>query len=229
MAITVVQVSTVANWVGGTTASPSLTGVTSGNTLIAVYSLASFFSPPGSVSVNDGSAYSIENSQTVTGDTTYNCGIARLGNVGAGTHTAVCTSNGASTYGNAILVEVSGIQNVVADKLANNTGSSTTPTSGSTGTLSQANEIIFSVLVADSSLSGFTYPPTGYTGLFQDSGFCPGAACYQIVAANTALNTSWGTASTTTNWGACAATLLALAAGTYAPPPFRTFNPVYFM
>jgi hypothetical protein len=96
------------------------------------------------------------------------------------------------------IVEISGLATSSAfDVTGNQAGSGTSYTSGSTGTLSQANEIAIAVWTQGATATPTHTPGGGWTE-FSTSFVSTATAVYQIVAATTALNAS--ETSTNTNW-----------------------------
>lgn len=213
MAISIVQISSVAYWSGTNTASPSLSGVSAGNTLLALYNSNNNASN-GIVTVNDGSAYAADFSKQQGTYSQLVVGVARLSSAGAGAHTANCVNTQAATYGHAILMEVAGLAAAPLDKTSGNTASSTSPTTGSTGVLSQADELVIAILGGDASLAGWTNPPTGFTNIFNTTGdgFGYTSFSYKIVNATTAQNPGWGAIGSQDWVAACATYKMAAAA-----------------
>lgn len=128
--------------------------------------------------------------------------------------TLTVTANAGGTqysFGSVIAIEVPPLVQPVDKTSTNYNASGTTPTSGSTGSLSATSEIALCGVNSNVSLAGITTPPAGFTDLAHDltsanfgAGFFDFA--YQIVSANTALNPSWGTASGSSFWNAAIAT-----------------------
>jgi len=109
VAIALVQKSTVGEFAGTISAACTLTGVTSGNTLLLLVSHANFDATGGGVTASDAQgAYSAD--QEIEGSR-YSCDILRLSLANAGTHLATLQRSfgtGANSYGQAILTECQG-------------------------------------------------------------------------------------------------------------------------
>ena len=129
MSIALVQKSSVGQFAGTISTTCTLTGVTSGNTLLLISSHANFDSTGGGVTASDGQgAYTTDGE---IGGTTFTCDILRLAGANAGTHTVTVTSKfgtAVNAQGQAILSEWSGL--LSPDQIANgNSGDSTGPVS----------------------------------------------------------------------------------------------------
>lgn len=108
--------------------------------------------------------------------------------------------------------EVSGLG--AFDQGAQNIGNpTTTPTTGATGTLANANSLLLAAVCANQSLAGATVPPTGGPGTFTDiihdltgASSVYGDLAYQVQTSGTsAVNASWGTITTGCEWIAAVA------------------------
>jgi hypothetical protein len=145
----------------------------------------------------------------------------------AGSNSALC-SNATSNYQAGVLVEVSGTTSSTADvKTLTNASGTPTSISVSSGTLAQANEIIFAGMTygvpAGSSNAAISNPPTGFTSLYVDQDTLvdlPIEVCYQVVTATTSVTASWSWTDTTTN-GAQA--IIVSYKGTAAPTTFNSY------
>lgn len=195
--------------------------VTAGSTLTCLVSHVDFDATAPSISVTDsGGANGYPLIQQAIINNRLTIGIYSRQNVSAGTYTATAVpSSGTApnSFGRAFLIETAGVQNINYDPngLASNTNvSSTTPTTGSTGTLTSANEMVFGILASGTSLAGATVPPTGGTTwitLFSDltnASQNPTVFFYKHVTANTALNASLGTITTADYWAGVLASFI---------------------
>lgn len=202
-----VQSSSLVVFNNETTKNASLTSVVSGNTITVVCAVNSFAAAT-TITVNDGTAYSTLISIP------YQSNIARVGiyylqNVTAGSKTITITLNRVS-YGNCKAQEHNALTtvNIAVDVPVSATGTSQTPATGSTATLSSATGLVITVAGGSGdSWSGATHPPTGgavYTDIFNDAAsFLNSNAAFKYVSANTAVSAAWGTATTINSpWGA---------------------------
>ena len=192
-------------------------GVTGGNCLAASIGLAG--STPGTVTgVKTGS--SADNWASAIAKTGTDCGAAIWTDqdcAAGGTSVVVTTStSGALTGVFAVAEEWSGIKTSSAvDKTNSGSGSSTAFSSGATGTLSDAAEVILGCAAAlyisgNVTLTGPGSPWTNFTDQTESGN--ASIAGYQVVSATT-TETYSGTVSSSTGWAACIASLEA-AAGT---------------
>lgn len=200
-----VQQSSTVDFNNETTKNLSLTGVVAGNT-IAVLCAINSFAAATTITVNDGTAYA------ALIETTYQSNIARVGiyylqGVTAGSKTIVVTLN-RNAYGHCRAQEHNGLAtvNTSLDVPISATGTSQTPATGSTATLSSANALILTVAGGSGdSWAGATHPPNGggYADVFNDAAsFLNSNAAYKYVTSNTAVSANWGTATTINSpWG----------------------------
>jgi len=139
----------------------------------------------------------------------------------AGGQTAVVVSFNAGTGtnpGQVVYVEEwSGLTTTPLDKTSGANGSSTTPSSGTTGTLTQANELVVGVIGVSGgstvTVGGAPVPPWTNTAQINFTTNTALMAGYQVVS-STAGQTYSGIVSIVAAWGACVATFLASAATT---------------
>jgi hypothetical protein len=123
----------------------------------------------------------------------------------AGTNT-VSVSFSRTAIPNVCLIEVSGLTSSTADvKVVNNLTGTPTTVSVSSGSLAQANEIVFALLAysipGGVSNAAITNPPTGFTSLWVEDNTLNYAAsefAYQVVSATTSLSATWSWTDTTT-------------------------------
>lgn len=199
------------------TAHATLSGVASGNALIALVSHICFDSAGAAVTVSDGSGSYASDSNNADGFGDTRSLIARRSSVSAGSYTATATAgSGAagSSYGAITLIEVSGLVASPFDKQAGNGNFSTTPATSPTSTLSQANELLLAVLaIYQTTVTGLTFPPIGGPGTFTPiysaapDGESYSDCDYQVQSSGTAaVNVAWGTASSNKVWSCSVAT-----------------------
>jgi hypothetical protein len=213
MAQAVRQSSSLYEMLGATnTVTISLPNVLAASDVVVQCLYSNFLPTTATLTVNDGNAYTKEVGVNTGASSDTLVAIYRLRNVSSGSKSIVVTGNGtnANSYGQFMASEVTGDANVAVDKTSTNTTGTIVATTS--GTLSQANEIVFVVAGADGSQNwtGGTYsnPPTGFTNLSSNtsSGHGPYAFVYQVVNATTALAPSWGAPTNTGNVGIVLAT-----------------------
>lgn len=194
------------------------TNVTAGNFLGAMYSVfLSGGSIPNATPTGGGTW------NTTTAPTEQNAGNAFVCYAmnATGGATTVTVDYGTGFYVEGSVVEFSGMVTTSAldVQTSNSNAGSTTPTSGTTGTTSQANELVLvCVQVSTSSTNvGLDVPATtGYTNLHveQDSGSTIGhSSDYKIVSATGTQSAAWGTLSASEAWSAKIATFKEASAG----------------
>lgn len=202
----------------------TITGVTAGNSIVLLVGTINFEAVSQSVQATDGTPFSTAvRSALTSGSTRVESVQLFRHNVAAGTHvitlSSSATSDGFSLYGFAIAVEVSGLDNSTPTNVQTNFGSTDTPSSGSTGVLDQANNMVFAVLAGPNLASAGIDGVTDFTNLAlsQTNGSqLPWSADYRIVTATTAQNASWGTTTSAGTWYASIAAFKDAAAG--GPP-----------
>lgn len=133
-------------------------------------------------------------------------------NVAAG-NTVATIDYGTGFYVTGEFSEFSGLQTTGAlDQQTQASGSTTTPATGSTGTLSQADELVLAVMSCNGGTTndGIDVPAaTGYTNVFveQDSAnHIAGAGDYKIVNSTATQSAAWGTLGGAYGWTAKIAT-----------------------
>lgn len=190
------------NGSSGATATATLTGVTAGNSIIAIVRGGSFnYASDPSCSVSDGTSYSLAKTQTghAGGNVRPLAEIHYLHDVSAGTHTVVATMSAGSfnCYGALDVVEVSGLADAAPDVTAGSfSDSSTDPVTGTTSATSGANGIAIAAvgLLGSGTIS---LAASGYTNLYEDEAMNPdsvaGSSDYKILSATGAQSASWGT------------------------------------
>lgn len=206
MTAVLLQTSSPALFGGGNTATPTLNGVTAGSTLIAFVQVAAFNS---TAPICSSASYTSAQVGPGGGTGSYRYAQQLYQHaVSSGTHSpAFLSADAADNYGQVILTEWSGLQNAAPDKAIASDGNSNTPATGSTGTLTQANNLILANVCGPTATSpqGFTSPATtGYTSVFLDQGNGSAATSIdsKIVTATTAQTAAWGTIADTDFWGA---------------------------
>lgn len=207
MTIAIVQ-SVTAVFSSSTSATATLTGVTAGNDIIVVVNHGDFGSAGGATTVSDGTSYTQDDGFLLA--SAYFSGIFSLDSVSAGTHAVVATCSagtGANSYGAICAYEVSGLTASPLDQATTpgHSLSSTTPAVGPSGTLAQANEIIFTAVISSGTTTGITWPPTGGPGAFTSDynnlASTLNAIAHQIQTVGTsALTVSAGTMNSAQGW-----------------------------
>lgn len=123
----------------------------------------------------------------------------------------------AGWYGAYAAVEHSGLLTSGSlDKTQTNADSARPVSTGSTGTLTQANEVVAAVMTIAATQTTMTIDNAGFTEEFEEldfSGHNPGEGDSKIVAATTAVNVSWTISPTDAVWSACIATFKGVDAG----------------
>lgn len=138
----------------------------------------------------------------------------------SGTLTLTMDPNaGSAEYMDAVAIEYSGLAtSSTLDKTATNSGTSTNPTSGTTATTSQADELVIAALAVDSGSGNVGInTPSGYTNRMREqnsSTYIGGSCDEKIVAATGTQSADWGTLLITpTAWSACIAAYKAAGGG----------------
>ena len=211
MTIAIVQSSTPTEVDSGLSATTTFSSnPTAGNAIVIVSAHYDTGNTFGTVSFSDGvNSYTVDLTDSHpyllinTGST---FGIAAHGSPLTITATYSSGSSGNMRWMLAAF-ELSGLGGF--DQAATNLGNTTTtPSSGSTGTLANANSFVLAAVTASSSLAGATVPPTGgpgtYTSIISDltgSDFQYAELARQLILSNnSAVSASWGTISTTAYW-----------------------------
>ncbi len=158
------------------------------------------------VSDNYGNTYTRDVSSWNTSAGAFGTAIFHATVVATGATFTLSTSNGAHVITG---IEMAGLASPALDTTASNFGSTASGTTGSTGTLAQADEI--AIVVATQEFIDGTESigiPTGFTLIQRETdnnGSQAGVSSYQIVSATTALNPSF-TLDGASAWSACIAT-----------------------
>lgn len=223
---TVVQSSAAVEFLGDAASKDlSLTGVTSGNTILVAVSLAVFTSAEPTITVDDGTPYTNDIEVWLNPATERKkVAIFRLHNVSAGAKTITVSFSGpssANVYGAMAAHEVSGLQNAAPDKTMSATGTSTTPVTSASGVLTQANNFVIGAVMAQ--FAGIDLP-SGYTNLYLDdltSGVPPNSHDYDNVSSTSSVTISWGTLAASSDWAAVGAVYKDASA---SPPQFFQYN-----
>jgi hypothetical protein len=218
MAIAIVQASTPVETGSGLSATTVFgSDPTPGNAIIVVATHLDLGGTGNSISFADGvNSYTTDYVATRIAGGIYNVVFGSSFSVpGHATPLSVVATASSGTSGNAhwllAALEVSGL--AAFDQGQQNIGNpSTTPTTGSTGTLANANSLILAGLCANSAITGVTIPPTDAYGAFTDiihditgTGSNYGGLAYQLIPNNNAPeNVAWGTIPSE-SWAAAAA------------------------
>lgn len=158
------------------------------------------------VSDNYGNTYTRDVSSWNTSAGAFGTAVFRATVVATGASFTLSTSNSAHVITG---IEMAGLASPALDTTAGNFGSTASGTTGSTGTLAQADEI--AIVVATQEFIDGTESigiPTGFTLIQRETdnnGSQAGVSSYQIVSATTALNPSF-TLDGASAWSACIAT-----------------------
>lgn len=205
---------------------------TIGNTIIImVFGWSSGASPAFDATDNQsGNTYTTQ----VSRDAAFNFGESAIisGTVvgSAGTFTITLHNHGTGAFANiANCQEWSGITSVTADKTTSATGSSAAPSTGTTATTTQNEELLVGVTVANSNQSwtansGGSNPSSGWTMPINETDsatFQAGAAVYRTVNATGAYVHVWAD-TTSDNWSGVIATFKGAAGGGGGTPPTRS-------
>lgn len=199
---------------GSATLAVTLTGVVAGNTLVYIGSNYNGGGGKNISGVAGGGATWTERSARISGNIALEIWVGTGGTGGSITVTATI----ASASDNAgILMEISGLDATTPfDVKADASGSSTSPESGATATLAQADS--FKVMGMAHESGTITMNPRAGDGDTEvtgeeagDSGMVVGGA-YQVLAATTAVNGRW-TIGSSANWVASVVVLKAAAGG----------------
>lgn len=196
----IVQISAPAAFGGGLTASPSLSGVTAGNTIlvVAMHGATDGSGPSLSGSDSQGS-YSIDVAST-SGLGVARTVILKLANAAAGSHAISVVASGgtpANSIGEAIAIEV---PPCVLDQSNISGGNGTAISVAATAALAGTNELAIAALFhVNLSSGGGTYPPTGgpgtYTALHHSTAN-QSDSDYQVLSSASGVGANWGTLTT---------------------------------
>ena len=223
---TVVQSSAAVEFLGDAASKNlSLAGVTSGNSIIVAVSLAVFTSAEPTITVDDGTPYTNDVEVWLNPATERKkVALFRLHNVSAGSKTIAVSFSGpgfANVYGAMRAYEVSGLANAAPDKTMSATGTSDTPATSASGTLTQADNFVIGALMAQ---FGSIDLPTGFTNLYLDdstAGVPPNSHDYDNVSSTSSVTISWGTLAASSEWAAVGAVYKDASA---SPPQFFQYN-----
>lgn len=216
-----VQQGSVSSVAGGIASTPSITGVTAGNTLVCVLSMYSSSNPTATAPTDSsGQTWSIlaqsayQNPKKVA--------IFYLFNAAAGTHSLSMPSTTGPQV--AQVVEYKGLLAVGGTAVAAGSSSFTTSQSSGNYTPSQANEVVIAVCGVDSSTNPETLsdPPTGWTSLgAQQNGatYSPVEFCYRETSSTTPVSATW-------SWTTAGASAIVVAGLKYYNSPIINTQPV---
>jgi hypothetical protein len=215
MAISRVQKVVDARTGGVDSGSVALTGVVAGNML--VLTSAVFFSAGDGTTVVSGGAASWA-LDAECGNTTIGKGfIHRTSSATGGSTTVTCNPNGANADIDLTLSEYSGHDASPLDQVPTETTGSGTAPNISSGTLTQAAELIVAFMTIDTAFNGTITPDATYTEIGENQQNNTGQAYSaqdKIVAVTTSDQADW-TLSTSEDWRCCMATYKASAGGTF--------------
>jgi hypothetical protein len=186
----------------------SLGGVAQGNTLRVIGSYHNFGGGATLPTVADslGQTWQVANTPASASDGGQPAGLVTyfLPNANAGTHTLTWAVDGlgGAVYVCAMLEFTGEGTSVSVDRTnstTNNTGGVSTISSGTTGTLNAAVEVVLAGFAefdnTGSTTANPTDPPAGFTSILVINNSVPQNQavefCYQITSATTALNPSW--------------------------------------
>ena len=222
MSIVVVQTTSVPNSGLGfngqfNAITATLSGVTSGNAIIAQGTATNNSGGGGTLSATDTTTSTNLNSDISTVYSgAVNVFVGSEYAVASGTHAIQFTQSAATSancYGGPLASEVSGLVTNGFDQSASGTGNSTGPiTTAATGALAQASELLVGVVCGYDLTNAITHPPTGGPGTFTELSFSNSTLgcwelAYQIQTTGTsAVTVSWGTSGTSGKWNCCVGT-----------------------
>jgi hypothetical protein len=200
MSIALVQTSAYVKFVGTLSVGTTLTGVSSGNTLILIVAHANYSATNAAnvISATDAQGSYLIDQETTGGR--FSCDIMRLANANAGTHTVTATANygtAANSFGGLVLTEWSGIQGYdtgtgVDQESTSNTGPVAT---GSTGTLSTASDMAIALAILAQGT------PSGFTNIELDTvSVATYSAAYKALSSNAGASANFGTVSPAGEW-----------------------------
>ena len=206
-----------------------------GNTIIV--GVSSYFAGQNNgamgYSDNQGNSYSsggadIQVGSGPTDDDESACiGSAAVG-TSAGTFTVTVDASGTTnTFYTWMAVEFSGLASSAFDKSSSNSeaGGSTTIGTGTTPTLSQAEELVVSVCALNTGVNHTSVTASGYTALWDEpdgTSFAVGGMAYKTVSSTSGVSATWNwTTNSSTGEGAVIATYLG---GTPPPPAVPVSN-----
>jgi hypothetical protein len=223
----IVQISAKGLFSNATTATCTLTGVTSGNTIAAFVNHYNSAGSGSGTTVSDGTSYTndirIPGHGGASGFSSLE--VFQLLSAAAGTHTIVSTAAVAvNGFGQMVCMELSGLSSSPFDQSASSSNNSTTPSVGPTGTLAVSSELCFAVYCNPGvATTGITNPPTPastWVSQYADSSTAdlPLYIASLISPSTAALSASWGTLSTSGQWIAAIVTFQPAAAPTTGNP-----------
>ena len=216
-----VQKGSVSSVVGGVASTPSITGVTAGNTLICVLSMYSSVTPTVTAPTDSsGQTWSILTQSAYQNPK--KTAIFYLLNANAGTHSLSMPSQTGAQI--AQVAEFKGLLAVGGTAVAAGSSSFTTSQSSGNYTPSQAKEVVIAVCGIDSATNPetLTDPPTGWTSLgVQQNGatYSPAEFCYRETTTTTPVSATW-------SWTTAGASAISVAGLKYYDSPIITTQPV---
>jgi hypothetical protein len=215
MSLTPIQVSTPGAFANTLSASTTLSGVTAGNTIIAVVMHGDRTGGNVALPVSDGQGSYTADVTTTAGGALARVVIARLANAVAGSHVIGCTVTGtaAQSIGQIVAFEVSPVT-LDQSNIAGAT-SGTAASVSATAALNGVGELAIAGLYFDNmSVGGGTFPPTGGPGTYTaltSHGSSQSEAAYQVLSTAAGAGANWGTFTTSSKWAAAIAVYVAAA------------------
>lgn len=216
--IGIVQTSAPKNFAQSRTASITLNNVKPGNSIIVMSAVYTGSDPAGSpnATVSDGVAYTLAaRGQSALSAGKNDASIHYRHNHPGGTVTVTVSNNPAvgtaNSYGWIQVLEVAGLVNAAPNQTANNSGQSTTPTSGTTAATTAANCLVLAALSCDDAPTAASIDvpaTTGYTNMMiqqNASAELAGSFDAKYVSATGTQSAAWGTMAASYRWGACIA------------------------
>lgn len=207
----------------------TLNGVAAGNFLACMPSTYTSGGPTNTAPTDDkGNTWNTTTAPTVT--VSSSAFIFYAMNVAAG-NTAVTWDPGNGMYGTGSVAEFSGVATSAAldQQASNNNNSSATPTSGTTGTTTQADELVLACVMTGCNVADDGIDlPSGYSNIYtyQNSAQIIGhSSDYRIVSATGTQSASWGTIVVSAPWNAKIATFKAAGGAAATSLPIRRAFP----
>jgi hypothetical protein len=213
VSIVIVQASTPTKSSGSLTATTAFSSnPTAGNAIVVAYAHWDTGASNNTTTFSDGhNTYDIDYRNGHVSNTLEVDFVSTFGIAGSGSPLTISAVYGGGTAANMrwglAAWELSGLGGFDQGAQNFNVGS-TTPTTGSTGTLANANSFVMAAFGANGSASGATVPPTGGPGSYTDavndltgaSGWIGDVARQLIASSTAAVSAAWGTMSGSPFW-----------------------------
>lgn len=207
MTIAIVQTGSTGDFNRASLTATSTFGssTSSGNSILLVGWHNDFGSAGGSISVSDGTAYTLDQNNPHGAGIITTFSASRINTLGGTTAVTATDSGGlaANSGGRVVALEVSGLNAFDSAHSVAATGTSTTPSVGPSGSPLTNPSLIIATFSGISSMAGATTPPSGFTTLATDLTGATGSvgySAYQIVTSTSALTAALGSLTTATNW-----------------------------